>query len=153
MGSRHNLIPTLVTLAICAFLFFVGRIWVESFTGRGGGGGGGGRDERASNMPNAVDGMKAVAQRSLTVHLPLAGSVPGELAPGNACERLEGFLLDAAFHLKQEDAVPPMSTDEIHALVTKKDCAVQDPEVANALVRFRTVWLQAGLAPVGPLGR
>ena len=149
MGSRHNLMPTLVTLAICAFLFFVGRIWVESFTGRGGGG----HDERASNTPDAVDGMRAVAQRSLTVHLPLAGSAPGELAPGNACERLEGFLLDAAFHLKQEDAVPPMSTEEIHALIADKHCAVQNPEVANALVRFRTVWLQAGLAPVGPLGR
>ncbi len=150
MGSRVSQLSIgLAGLAIIGFLGFVGQIWIESLTG----GTDGGAGVLGPDTPEAVDGASAVTQRALSVHLPLDGSEEADAAEGSACERLEGFLLDAAFHLEQEDAPPPMSAEEIAALVAGQRCALTDPEVAAVLDRFGAVWRETSLPPVGPFSR
>jgi hypothetical protein len=146
--KRSNIVVALLIVVNLAFLGWVGRVWIESFTG-----GIGGSQADGPDTPEAVDGRTAVTQRALSVHLPLDGSASSEPGEGEPCERLEGFLLDAAFHLEAQDTQPPMGSAEIKALTAKKRCSVKDPEVANALSVFRDVWLETGLQPVGPFSR
>jgi len=145
--KRSDLGVGVLIAANLAFLVWVGHIWVESFAvGTLSAEVGSGPD-----TPEGVSGRKAVTQRALSVHLPLAGTVGADAVEGDGCERLKGFLLDASFHLDKVDAQAPLDPREIDALVMKKRCSLSEPEVAAAMERFRITWLEAALPEVGPL--
>jgi hypothetical protein len=130
-----------------AFLVWVGRIWIDSFAG----GAGTGFAGAGPDTLEGIGGAQAVIERSLTVHLPLAGTPAAATVEGDACERLEGFLLDASHHLSKTETDAPMTNAGIKALVSTKRCSLEEPAVSQAIERYRVVWVAAGLPAIGPL--
>jgi len=143
---RSDFVVLALIASNVAFLGWVGSILHQSYAGTempvATIGGSGATDKKA--------GVKAVAQRALSVHLPLSGMPEADPLDPDACMRLEGFLIDATHHLSNEGVTPPLTRKEITQLAAKQQCAITDATVREVIAEYTQAWIGAGLPEIGP---
>ncbi len=147
VSERSDWAVLLLIAANGVFLCWVGSIWFDVYSGTQMGT----PQLTVAQSSGHSSGARAVAERVVGKHLPLAGMAGSEAVDPDACLRLEGFLLDAGRHLTNQGVVLPMTRAEVKALADGGSCAVTDPAVAAALASYSQAWLSAGLPSVGPL--
>ncbi|MFM2244936.1 MAG: hypothetical protein RL071_1010 [Pseudomonadota bacterium] len=84
-------------------------------------------------------------------HLPLGGMPGGPTAPHDACERLEGFLLQLNAQLGAAGRPAPRAPPALRQLRATGRCAVGEPAVAAVLFAYGDALRAAGLPLIGPL--
>jgi len=146
VSERSDWVVLMLITANMVFLGWVGDIWLDVYNSTQMG---------VPQLPVAEEqehssGARAVAERAVGKHLPLAGMPGSAPADPDACLRLEGFLLDAGRHLTNHGEALPLTRAGIKALVAEGTCSVTDPAVADTVSAYGTAWLSAGLPPIGP---
>jgi hypothetical protein len=84
-------------------------------------------------------------------HLPLGGMPGGPTAPHDACQRLEGYLLQLNAQLVAAGRAAPRELPALRQLRATGRCAVGEPAVAAALFAYGDALRAAGLPLTGPL--